>query len=251
MALKNILKLVLFPIAVVLLLALACSSYIQRKLLYFPSHRADNNGLAPWTRNGEIIGYSRIVASPRNVWLMIHGNAGQASDRAYALPSFSPDDSVFILEYPGYGMRKGVPSEKAINQAAKEAYLLLRDTYPKIPVCVVSESLGSGSACALAALTPPPDKFVLIVPFDKLSLVAKDHFPSIIVSLLLRDNWDNREALSHYQGPVDIFGAEADTVIRVAHAKALAAGVPAAKFTLIQGGHNEWSENGRVSIRNP
>jgi uncharacterized protein len=238
-------------IAVVLLLTLGCSSCIQRKLLYFPSHRPDDNGLAPWTRNGEIIGYARTVESPMNVWLMIHGNAGQASDRAYALPSFSPDDSVFILEYPGYGMRKGVPSEKTINQAAQEAYLLLRDTYPKIPVCVVSESIGSGPACTLAAIARPPDKFVLIVPFDKLSLVAKDHFPSIVVSLLLRDNWDNVEALSHYKGPVDIFGAEADTVIPVAHAKALAAGVPTAKFTLIQGGHNGWSESGQVSIRNP
>ncbi len=248
---KQTFKLCLLLIAVVLLLTVGCSSCIERKLLYFPSHRLDHNGLTPWIKNGEIIGYSRAVESPKNVWLMIHGNAGQASDRAYALPSFSPDDSVFILEYPGYGMRKGVPSEKAFNQAAKEGYLLLRDTYPKRPVCVVAESIGNGSACTLAALNPPPDKFVLIVPFDKLSLVAKDHFPSLIVSLLLRDNWDNMEALSHYKGRVDIFGAEADTVIPVAHAKALAASVPAANFILIQGGHNEWSQSGQVSIRNP
>ncbi|HWZ94346.1 MAG TPA: hypothetical protein VNW30_04055, partial [Opitutaceae bacterium] len=238
-------------IAVVLLLLFGCSSCIQRKLLYFPSHRPDNNGLAAWIHNGETIGYSRIVESPRNVWLLIHGNGGQASDRAYALPSFSPDDSVFILEYPGYGMRQGVPSRKAFNQAAQEAYLLLRDTYPHVPVCVVAESIGNGPACTLAALTPPPDKFVLIVPFEKLSLVAKDHFPAFLVSVLLRDDWDNVEAMAHYKGPVDIFASEADATIPVVHAKALAAGVPSAKFTLIPGGHNEWSENDRVSIRNP
>jgi uncharacterized protein len=241
----------LFLIAVVLLLTLGCTSWIERKLLFFPSHQAGTNGLAPWTRNGEIIGYSRTVESPMNVWLMIHGNAGQASDRAYALPCFSPDDSVFILEYPGYGPRKGVPSKKTFNQAAREAYLLLRKTYPKVPVCVVAESIGNGPACTLAVLTPPPDKFVLIVPFEKLSLVARDHFPAFLVSLLLRDDWDNVEALSHYKGPVDIFGMDADTVIPVVHAKALAARIPSAKFTLIPGGHNEWSESGRVSIRNP
>jgi pimeloyl-ACP methyl ester carboxylesterase len=235
-------------IAAVLLLTLGCSSCIQRKLLYFPSHRPDSNGLAPWTNNGETIGYSRIVESPVNVWLMIHGNGGQASDRVYALPCFSSDDSVFVLEYPGYGMRKGVPSRKAFNQAAKEAYLLLRQTYPKTPVCVAAESIGNGPACTLAALTPPPDKFVLIVPFEKLSLVAREHFPAFLVSLLLRDDWDNVAALSHYKGPVDIFGAEEDTVIPVVHAKALAASLPAAKFTLIPGGHNEWSESDRVSI---
>jgi pimeloyl-ACP methyl ester carboxylesterase len=248
---KKTFTLGLFLIAVVLFLTLGCSSCIQRKLLYFPSHRPDKNGLAPWSNNREIIGYSRIVESPVNVWLMIHGNAGQASDRAYALPCISSDDSVFILEYPGYGLRKGVPSRKVFNLAAREAYLLLRETYPKVPVCVVAESLGSGPACTLAALTPPPDKFVLIVPFEKLSLVARDHFPAFIVSLLLRDEWDNVEALSHYKGPVDIFGMDADTVIPVVHAKALAAAVPPAKFTLVPGGHNEWSESGRVSIRNP
>jgi pimeloyl-ACP methyl ester carboxylesterase len=247
---KKMLILVILT-AVVLLLAFGCSSWIERKLLYFPSHRPDHNGLAPWTNKGEIIGYSRIVGSPQNVWLMIHGNGGQASDRACALPCFSSDDSVFILEYPGYGMRQGVPSEKTFNQAAKEACLLLRDTYPKIPVCVVAESIGNGPACLLANLTPPPDKFVLIVPYEKLSLVAKDHFPAFLVRLLLRDDWDNVEALSHYKGPVDIFGVDADTVIPVVHAKALAATIPAAKFTLIPGGHNEWSESGRVSIRNP
>jgi pimeloyl-ACP methyl ester carboxylesterase len=248
---KKFLNVGLLVIAGALLLTIGCSSCIQRKLLYFPSHEAGNNGLAPWTNNGETIGYSRIVESPKNVWLMIHGNGGQAFDRAYAFPCFSPDDSVFILEYPGYGMRKGVPSKKAFNQAAKDAYLLLRDTYPKIPVCVVAESIGNGPACTLAALTPPPDKFVLIVPFEKLSLVARDHFPAFLVSLLLRDDWDNVEALSHYKGPIDMFAAEADNVIPAVHAKAMADAIPSAKFTLIPGGHNEWSENGRVNIRNP
>jgi hypothetical protein len=248
---KKTLTLGLLLIAVVLFLTLGCSSCIQRKMLYFPSHLDGNNGLTPWTNNGEIIGYSRIAAAAKNVWLMMHGNAGQAADRAYAIPCFSPDDSVFILEYPGYGMRQGVPSEKAFNRAAKEAYLLLRETYPKTPVCVVGESIGNGPACTLATLLPPPDKFVLIVPFEKLSRVAKDHFPSFLVSLFLRDNWDNQQALSHYKGPIDIFGAEADRVIPVVHAQALADGVPSAKFTMIPGGHNEWSENERVSIRNP
>ena len=181
---------------------------------------------------------------------MLHGNGGQAVDRRYAIPSFSSEDSVYILEYPGYGNREGIPSTKAFNQAAKEAYLLLRDTYPKLPVCVVGESIGSGPAASLAGLDHPPEKLVLVVPFDKLALVAKDHFPSILVDLILSDNWDNSEALSPYKGPVDIFGAAADSIIVVGHAKALAAGVPASTFVLIEGGHNEWSQHGRVRIRN-
>ena len=182
---------------------------------------------------------------------MLHGNAGQASDRAYALPSFAPDDSVYILEYPGYGNRQGVPSRESLDRAAQEAYDLLRATHPSLPVCVVSESIGSGPAAMLATLSRPPDKFVFIAPFDKLSLVAEDHFPTFLVRLLLTSNWDNAKALSHYQGPVEVFGAESDTIIPVRHAKALAAAVPQSRLAIIPGGHNDWSLGGRVRVTNP
>ena len=231
-------------------LVIGCSS-IGRKLLFFPTHRSGNNGLEPWREGGDFIGYAREVDSPKNVWLLLHGNAGQASDRAYAIRSFSAEDSVYILEYPGYGDRKGKPSRESLNRAAKEAYFFLREKHLKIPVCVVGESIGSGPATSLAKVNPPPDKLVLIVPFDKLSLVAKEHFPSFVVNLVLRDNWDNIVALSDYKGPVEIFGAKGDEVIPIGHAKALAAAVRSSKLIVIKGGHNEWAEPGRVCIRNP
>ena len=236
--------------ALVLFGTVGCTS-IARRLLFHPTHRPHNNSLTPWMWNGKIIGYARQIVSPRNVWLLLHGNAGQASDRLYAVPSFSSDDSVFILEYPGYGSRAGVPSQETFNRAGREAYLLLRKTYPHNPVCVAAESIGSGPASYLASLSQPPDKLILIVPFDIISLVAKDYFPAFLVDRMLKDNWDNVEALANYQGPVEIFGAEADSIIPVRHAKALAAALPRAKMTVIGGGHNDWSHQGRVTIRNP
>lgn len=233
------------------LLCMAGSSYLERKLLFYPSHHPHDNSLTPWIKDGQVIGYSRKAASPGNVWLMLHGNGGQASDRIYAIPCFSENDSVFILEYPGYGDRKGVPSKEAFNKAVEEAYLLLRETYTKIPVCVVAESIGSGPASSLAGLDNKPEKFVLVVPFDRLSAVAEEHFPAFLVRLLLRNNWDNIDALSKYNGPVDIFGAEADTVIPVNHARALAASYPGSNMVIIPGGHNDWSYQDKVQIRNP
>jgi uncharacterized protein len=249
MRLRSIMVLTLL-LSVTLLVILRYSP-IERTLLFYPTHHPHNNSLTPWVKNGEIIGYSRTIESPKNVWLMIHGNAGQASDRLYAVPCFSSEDSVFILEYPGYGDRKGIPSKETFNRAAQEAYLFLRQTYPHLPVCVVAESIGSGPASSLASLAQKPDKFVLIVPFDRLSSVAEDYFPSILVYLILRDNWDNIKTLSNYKGPIDIFGAEADTIIPVGHAKALADAVPNSKLIIIDGGHNDWSFGCRVKIRNP
>jgi uncharacterized protein len=234
----------------VILLALGCSS-LERKLLFYPSHRPAT-GPASWTgADGKVIGYARTVAAPKNVWLLLHGNGGQASDRAYALPRFAAEDAVFILEYPGYGDRPGAPSRTSFNAAAREAYLLLKKTYPQIPVCVAGESIGTGPSCSLAALDQPPAKIVLVVPFARLSAVAREHFPAFLVKLALKSDWDNVAALAGYKGPVDIFGAQGDTIIPVHHARTLAAGVPSAKLTIIDGGHNEWSHSPLVQIRNP
>lgn len=227
-----------------------CAS-AERALLFHPTHDPEGGGLAHWEHAGTQIGYARLVEAPRSVWLLLHGNAGQASGRAYALPSFSSADSVFIMEYPGYGSRPGTPSREAFDQAARQAYLLLRERFPGVPVCVAGESIGTGPASYLATLERPPDKIVLIVPFDRLNLVAAEHFPAFLVGLLLSDNWDNIASLSKYRGPVDIFGAESDEVIPVAHARALSQAVRGSRFHLIEGGHNTWSAPGRVEIRNP
>jgi hypothetical protein len=240
---------VLFLGTAVFLLA-GCGA-IQREFLFFPSHHAGNNGLAEWKKEGRVIGYSRQVPAPQNVWLMLHGNGGQAVDRIYAIPCFSERDSVFIMEYPGYGARAGKLSRASIDAAAAEAYLALRQTFPNTPVCVIGESLGSGPACTLAGQTAPPDKIVLVVPFDTLKSAAADLLPLVPTGLILRGSWDNIHSLSHYGGPVEIFGAEHDNLIPIKHAKKLAGSIAQAKFHSIPGGHNDWSRGGRVEIRNP
>jgi hypothetical protein len=227
-----------------------CQS-LQRKALFHPSHHAGDNGLARWTHAGALVGFAREVASPDNVWLMLHGNTGQAADRVYALSAFSPRDSVYILEYPGYGQRAGKPSRNTIDAAALAAYRLLRATFPGKRVCVAAESIGSGPAATLAAVAPPPDKLVFIVPFADLESVGKDYSPHAPMGLLLAGSWNNVESLAQYDGPMDVFGAERDAVIDVRHARALAASRPQARFQLLRGGHNEWWRQPEARIRCP
>ena len=235
------------------LIFLAGIALLQRKLLFQPTRHSDDGalsrGLSHWKLEGSRIGYAHEVAAPKAVWLFLHGNAGQAGDRVYALPSFSPHDSVYILEYPGYGSRPGSPSKDSINRAATQAYEALRARFPGVPVCIAGESIGSGPSAFLAMHPHPPDKIVLILPFDTLTNVAAAHFPFLPVRLLLRDNWDNIASLREYKGPLEIIGAEADNIIPIQHARALAAGKPSAVFHEIQGGHNDWADGAKVKIR--
>jgi len=240
-------RIVLFLIFGFLFVVIGCVAF-QRKLLYYPTHHQENYGLSEWIHEGQRIGSAREVPSPENVWLLLHGNGGQASDRVYALPSFSDQDSVFILEYPGFGVRPGLPSMTSFNSAANQAYQALRSRFPHTPVCVVGESVGSGPASVLAMNQQPPDKIVLIVPFDILSRVAAHHFPFIPIRLFLRDAWNNIESLKGYTGPVEIYGARDDTIIPIIHARTLAVSKPSSKFHEIAGGHNDWADTGRVKI---
>ncbi len=153
-------------------------------------------------------------------------------------------------EYPGYGNREGSPSKASFNFAAEEAYRWLRMAYPNIPVCIVGESIGSGPASSLTGLEKPPDKLVLVVPFDNLASVAREHFPLIPAGLVLFDSWDNVEAMKGYSGKLEIYGAIDDRVIPIHHARALAKSLPIAVFHEIPGGHNDWSQSGMVKIRN-
>jgi hypothetical protein len=221
---------------------------LESTFLYFPTHSEAGTYLQEWRAGGKLIGYSSPVASPRMVWLMFHGNAGQASDRGYVRGSLPDADALFILEYPGYGQREGAPSMASINAAAVEAYAVLRALFPGVPIGVIGESLGSGPASYLCSRENPPARAVLIVPFDNLLSVAKEHIRFLPVSLLMRDKWDNVAALAGYSGRVDIYGAAWDTVIPVHHARQLAQALSRATYYEVDCGHNDWSSRGLVKI---
>jgi uncharacterized protein len=244
--------LVVATLLVAILLAFSGCASIARRALFYPTHHNRTNGLSEWRKDGALVGYSRMVPDPHTVWLMVHGNGGQAADRAYALHAFSQRDSVYILEYPGYGARTGTPSKRSLDRATLEAYQHLQRTYPAKPVCVVGESIGTGPASLLARQATPPAKIVLIVPLDNLKSVAAEHLPWLPVTLLLGSSWNNVEALADYKGPVDIFGARDDAIIPVHHAEALARAVPHSRLRILPGGHNDWAlQGGAVQIRNP
>ena len=171
----------LLTLAVVLLgsylVCVAGVALLQRRLLYFPTHDHPPSGLTPWYLDGRLIGYARRVPQPRGAWLFLHGNGGQASQRDYVLGRVAADESLYVLEYPGYGDRPGPTTRATIQAAAAEAWAHLRATHPGLPLGLAGESLGSGPACWLAGGEHPPARLALFVPFDRLADVAASHYP--------------------------------------------------------------------------
>ncbi|GAB5558688.1 MAG: hypothetical protein SynsKO_03350 [Synoicihabitans sp.] len=222
--------------------------FVQRSLLYHPTHRAVESIMEPWVEDGIYVGYHREVPQPRGVWLILHGNGGQAAHRDYLLEQLDPTTSVYVVEYPGYGDRPGTTTEATINQAAREAYQQVRIRHPHLPIGVLGESIGSGPASLLAQESPSPAKIVLLVPFDELYRVAASRFPWLPVKWLMRDQWDNTSALRDYTGPIEIYATRDDEIIPFERAQTLAKALPQARLIEIPGGHNSWIYDGKFEL---
>ena len=217
-----LLRLLLVAVALYtgLLILLFC---FQRRLLFLPTRvseaevlqAARTDQLEAWRNSqGELIGWYYPNPAARRRLVVFHGNAGQALDRSYYVQGLaSLGFEVYLFEYPGYGARAGSPSKKAFVEAGRAALagLLATDLQP---LCLLGESIGSGTACALAAEMPGQVAAVaLVTPFARLSEVAQNHLRFLPVGWLLRDRFDNLAALAQYHGPVAFVVAGNDEVV--------------------------------------
>jgi pimeloyl-ACP methyl ester carboxylesterase len=226
----------------------------QRRLIYFPTkipaglviQAAAEHGFVPWKNPaGQIIGWKLpTTSSPVASVLIMHGNAGCAIDRGYLagpIHDAAPVD-VYVLEYPGYGSRKGSPDKRIILAAAEEAFGLLTNGLPKY---LVSESIGAGVACHLAkAYSTNVAGLVLFMPYHDLASVAQRKMPFLPAYLLLLDRFNPAECLRNYRGPVKIVLAGADEIIPVESGRRLFDGYEGPKTLQIIPGahHNEIAE---------
>lgn len=237
---------------VLLLLVAGC----QNRILYQPQRgpedafvaAAREKGIQPWRdAQGRVIGWHRPNPRAANRIVVFHGNAGCALDRDYYIDAFQSlgggaDWEVWVFEYPGYGPRAGSPGRAAFIPAARAAL----GEFPAAdsrPLFLLGESIGSGTACALAA--EMPDRFAglaLVVPIARLQEVAQEKFPFLPMRLLLRDKFDNIAALAAYRGRVAVVIADSDEVVGAAQGRKLHANYAGPKLLIVlkDAGHNSF-----------
>lgn len=230
--------------------------------------RAAENGLDPWPNAGDgRLGWyapapgeqARKDQAPANREepnrvIIFHGNGGQAVHRDHFVLGFQSAGArgrweVYILEYPGFGSRRGNPSEEALVGAAGEAVDLLLEADPDRPVYVVGESLGTGVATQIAAeyRQAVPAVF-LITPFTNIVDVGARTAPRFLVRAVLRDRYDNEAALARYDGRVGILLAGRDTVVPTDLGQRLYDGYDGPKRLWLQeqAGHNNLDYDPRL-----
>lgn len=250
---------------VIYVLVVVVVALVQRRMIYFPSLGSEESVLAagaqagfqPWRDDsGDLVGFHRPPrrpppqpdagpgagehAEPFPPVLVLHGNAGFAAHRGYLAQLF-PHRSVYVLEYPGFGARRGSPGEPSIRAAAESALKDLAVTRAHGPVLLLGESIGSGPASWLAGAYPDlVAGVVLFTPFENLAQVARAQMPILPVRLLLRDRWENGRHLESFPGPVAILVAAEDRLVPARFGRGLYQQYPgvARLWTIPEADHN-------------
>ncbi len=201
--------------------------FFQDSLIFFPRRAsmteletdARSAGFEPWkTSDGQSIGWQSPTGDPADVLVICHGNGGYALHRNYfaysaAAVNGALPPKIFLLEYPGYGARPGIPSEPAFTAAAIEAIDSLAPG-PARRITLLGQSLGSGVVSAAVRARPDLiDALILVTPFDSLVNAAHQHYPWLPVSWLIRHRFDSVENLKAFPGPVAFIVAEADQTV--------------------------------------
>jgi fermentation-respiration switch protein FrsA (DUF1100 family) len=144
---------------------------------------------------------------------------------------------VLLVEYPGYGRSGGAPSEARITATAVAAFNAVARRHDVDPsrIVIFGRSLGGGAACALAR-RQPVRAVILQSPFTSVSAFSRQF---LVPGFLVRDRFDNRAALTQFQGPVLIFHGRHDDIIPFRHGEELARIAHDSRLVELDCAHND------------
>lgn len=245
---------ILVPVAIAYTAVLVLVFLFQSHLVFFPgtgreavltpqSYGMRFESLQIRTADGETLHAWWVPAEDaRGVVLFFHGNAGNISHRLDYLQMFHRlRYSTLIVDYRGYGLSTGTPSEGGTYRDAEAAWEHLRHARMARPqdVVIAGESLGGAVATWLAAEVGPR-AVVLFSTFTSVTDLGAQVYWFLPVRLLSRIGYDNLANLKRIRAPVFIAHSRDDDIVPYTHGKRLfeAAGEPKA-FLEMRGGHND------------
>lgn len=161
-------------------------------------------------------------AADTGYWvLQLHGNA----DSAFAAGQVGRCEAlrrsgfnVLVIDYRGFGLTPGNPSEQGLYDDAEAAYqALLARGVPPNRIILLGHSLGSGPAVLLATRHKVA-ALVLFGAFTSIADAAADRYPYLPVRLAVSIQFDSLARIGAVHLPVVIAHSREDTLIPYSHA---------------------------------
>lgn len=178
---------------------------------------------------------------PRATMLLLTGNAGNISYRLEKLRIFHELGlSVLIIEYRGYGLSEGTPTEQGtyLDALAAWQYLIVERGIPADKIILYGESLGAGVATWLMD-QHAPGGLIVESAFTSIVDIGRHYYPYLPVKLLTRIKYPTLERISNSSCPVLVIHSSDDEIIPLTHGLRLYEAAKEPKFILeISGDHN-------------
>lgn len=222
----------LFALVVTALLAagLCLLVYLtQERLIFFPRRLDERAALAlersyPRAESFELIAEDGVrlrgwlvggsAHRPQPLVIYFGGNGEEVS---WLVSEFSraSDWAALLVNYRGYGLSQGQPSEAMLYRDALALYdrTTLRPDIDSRRVIIMGRSLGTGVATYLASQRPVAG-VVLVSPYDSLVQVAHGAYPFLPVDLLLRHRFASAARAPSIHAPLLALVAARDDVVR-------------------------------------
>ena len=176
--------------------------------------------------------------------LWFHGNAGNLGDRVGLLDLLHDElgFGIFAVDYRGYGMSEGKPSEAGLYadaEAALEAAQVQAGASSD-EIVVFGQSLGAAVAVELAS-THRLRGVVLEAAFTSIPDMARHHYSFLPVWPLLRTSFDSEARIDAIDAPLLMIHGQRDDIVPLAMGRRLfAAAAEPKEFRTVRGaGHND------------
>lgn len=159
------------------------------------------------------------LVNPKNKKIIIY-YGGNSEELSYNIEHFKKIDdyAVLLINYRGYGLNEGIPSEKSFIDDARTIYNQVRLKYDNI--VLFGRSLGTGIAVRLAK-EKKPDALILTSPYNDLGSVIQGYFPILPVKLLLNHRFSSLKYAKQTDIKMLALLAENDEIIDRAYSSAL------------------------------
>lgn len=215
----------LLSIFIGLLVINAWMYYQQPKMLFFPFKDVAENprdwgmsyiDVAIHTEDGlELDGWYVPFSGAKQVVLFLHGNAGNISHRRASLQIFhNLKMNVLMVDYRGYGLSEGSPSEAGfyLDAMAAWSYLIDEKGFAENDVVIFGRSLGGAVAANLASQVEARG-LILESTFTSSRDMADSLFPVLSHLLFVRFDLNTDERIQTVHSPVLILHSPNDDVI--------------------------------------
>jgi fermentation-respiration switch protein FrsA (DUF1100 family) len=238
-------------LAVVWVVLLVLMRLMEDRLVYFPQRLLEASPADYGLRAEEL----RLVASDGvrlhgwwihargdRIVLLFHGNAGNVSHRLDRAKLFAERLGVdlFLVDYRGYGLSEGRPSEAGLRRDGLAIYDAARERgFSSGRIVLLGESLG----CAVAvevALARPCGGVALETPFLSVPALARKHYP-FVPAFLIRSRFEVASTVGRIEAPKLVVASERDEIVPASHARRLfdLATPPKELFVVPGAGHND------------